>query len=137
MRKTNSPPPGFAEAAFAHFAMMGSGLACPTEAREASEGWWGRQDSNLRSHEAADLQSAPFATRDTPPFQWRAIRYPFCGDGTGHGDVKAAERPQKGSRPGAFMGESDRQSQPRPAPKSTRNQAKLPIRGTHDKKRPV
>ena len=33
--------------------------------REAS--WWGRKDSNLRSHEAADLQSAPFATRDTPP----------------------------------------------------------------------
>src|SRR5580704_4291942 len=41
------------------------------------EGWWGRQDSNLRSHEAADLQSAPFATRDTPPFQWRAIRFPL------------------------------------------------------------
>ena len=33
--------------------------------REAS--WWGRKDSNLRSHEAADLQSAPFATRDTSP----------------------------------------------------------------------
>src|SRR4051794_1406805 len=29
--------------------------------------WWGRKDSNLRSHEAADLQSAPFATRDTSP----------------------------------------------------------------------
>jgi hypothetical protein len=41
--------------------------ACRAVAREASEGWWGRQDSNLRSHEAADLQSAPFATRDTPP----------------------------------------------------------------------
>ena len=41
--------------------------ACQAVAREASEGWWGRQDSNLRSHEAADLQSAPFATRDTPP----------------------------------------------------------------------
>ena len=37
----------------------------------------GRQDSNLRSHEAADLQSAPFATRDTPPFQQRAIRFPL------------------------------------------------------------
>src|ERR1700743_106667 len=33
--------------------------------------WWGRQDSTLRSHEAADLQSAPFATRDTPPTRWR------------------------------------------------------------------
>src|SRR3982751_235219 len=42
-------------------------LACPAEAREASEGWWGKKDSNLRSHTAADLQSAPFATRDTPP----------------------------------------------------------------------
>ncbi|MGY4224961.1 hypothetical protein ACVMIH_002322 [Bradyrhizobium sp. USDA 4503] len=30
--------------------------ACRAVAREASEGWWGRQDSNLRSHEAADLQ---------------------------------------------------------------------------------
>src|SRR5262245_37560947 len=48
-----------------------AGLACPAVAREASEGWWGRQDSNLRSHEAADLQSAPFATRDTPPSQQR------------------------------------------------------------------
>src|SRR5215471_13319906 len=37
--------------------------------REA--GWWGRQDSNLRSHKTADLQSAPFATRDTPPSQQR------------------------------------------------------------------
>src|SRR5579863_867814 len=36
---------------------------------EAGEGWWGRKDSNLRSHEAADLQSAPFATRDTPPLR--------------------------------------------------------------------
>ena len=29
--------------------------------------WWGKKDSNLRSHKTADLQSAPFATRDTPP----------------------------------------------------------------------
>jgi hypothetical protein len=36
--------------------------------------WWGRQDSNLRSHEAADLQSAPFATRDTPPLDGSPIR---------------------------------------------------------------
>ena len=33
----------------------------------ANSGWWGRKDSNLRSHTAADLQSAPFATRDTSP----------------------------------------------------------------------
>jgi hypothetical protein len=36
--------------------------------------WWGRQDSNLRSHEAADLQSAPFATRDTPPLDSIVVR---------------------------------------------------------------
>src|SRR3954454_3479171 len=28
-------------------------LAGPAEAREASEGWWGKKDSNLRSHTAA------------------------------------------------------------------------------------
>jgi hypothetical protein len=38
-------------------------------ARFASEGWWGKKDSNLRSHKTADLQSAPFATRDTPPLK--------------------------------------------------------------------
>src|ERR1700742_3229832 len=44
---------------------MGFGVAAL--ARFASEGWWGKKDSNLRSHKTADLQSAPFATRDTPP----------------------------------------------------------------------
>src|SRR6266702_5661151 len=43
------------------------GLRRGSLARVASEGWWGRKDSNLRSHTAADLQSAPFATRDTSP----------------------------------------------------------------------
>ena len=38
------------------------------EARYREAGWWGKKDSNLRSHKTADLQSAPFATRDTPPF---------------------------------------------------------------------
>jgi AcrR family transcriptional regulator len=33
--------------------------------------WWGKKDSNLRSHKTADLQSAPFATRDTPPERHR------------------------------------------------------------------
>src|SRR5579864_3016202 len=46
-----------------------SEAACRAAACEASAGWWGRKDSNLRSHEAADLQSAPFATRDTPPLK--------------------------------------------------------------------
>ena len=45
-------PVGFGVAAFSRF---------------ASEGWWGKKDSNLRSRKTADLQSAPFATRDTPP----------------------------------------------------------------------
>ena len=43
------------------------GFGAAAFSRFASEGWWGRQDSNLRSHKTADLQSAPFATRDTPP----------------------------------------------------------------------
>src|SRR5450432_261521 len=34
-----------------------AGLACPAVACEASEGWWGKKDSNLRSHKTADLQS--------------------------------------------------------------------------------
>ena len=32
-----------------------------------SKPWWGKQDSNLRRLPPADLQSAPFATRDIPP----------------------------------------------------------------------
>ena len=56
-------PAGFGVAAFAHFATRKPGLACPAVAREASEGWWGRKDSNLRSHEAADLQASPLLTK--------------------------------------------------------------------------
>src|SRR6266481_2040557 len=44
--------------------------------------WWGRQDSNLRSHEAADLQSAPFATRDTPPLAGTRSASPCGADGS-------------------------------------------------------
>src|ERR1700730_1941346 len=44
------------------------------------EAWWGRKDSNLRSHEAADLQSAPFATRDTSPLNSIATRRRNRGD---------------------------------------------------------
>src|SRR5665213_1071427 len=53
------------------------------EARWPEAGWWGKKDSNLRSHKTADLQSAPFATRDTPPFN--RIKNPPAG--------LAAERP--------------------------------------------
>src|SRR3954465_8733789 len=61
---SESPPSprGFGGTAFATME------ACLAVAGGASEGWWGKKDSNLRSHKTADLQSAPFATRDTPPF---------------------------------------------------------------------
>src|SRR5204863_10146871 len=55
-------PSGFGEIAFA------TREACRAVAGGASDGWWGKKDSHLRSHKTADLQSAPFATRDTPPF---------------------------------------------------------------------
>src|SRR5260370_2922815 len=56
-------------------------VAAPRVARQG-EAWWGKKDSNLRSHKTADLQSAPFATRDTPPLnsiathppKWRRTR---------------------------------------------------------------
>ena len=79
--------------------------------------WWGRQDSNLRSHEAADLQSAPFATRDTPPLDGIAIR--IASRSTDRPWRREdRENPFTGSRPGAFMGERRPQSQPIEAPKS-------------------
>src|SRR5581483_5014267 len=81
-------PLGFGAAAFAHFATEERSVARPAVAREASEGWWGRKDSNLRSHEAADLQSAPFATRDTSPSQ---IHRKLARLGSGHQPVDDAE----------------------------------------------
>ncbi len=47
--------------------------------------WWGKKDSNLRSHKTADLQSAPFATRDTPPSQNPIATYPPKRRQKGHG----------------------------------------------------
>jgi hypothetical protein len=38
---------GFGATAFAHFATMEDRMACLAVAREASEGWWARQGSNL------------------------------------------------------------------------------------------
>ena len=58
-------------------------LAAPGVARKG-EAWWGKKDSNLRSHKTADLQSAPFATRDTPPFNTVASPSAGNGDGEGH-----------------------------------------------------
>lgn len=74
-------------------------MACLAEAREASEGWWGRQDSNLRSHEAADLQSAPFATRDTPPLDGSTIGPDLAG-----GPKTAMEREGRDSPDGGATG---------------------------------
>ena len=80
-------------------------LACRAVAREASEGWWGRQDSNLRSHEAADLQSAPFATRDTPPLDGSTIGPDLAG-GPKTAMEREAATARMGARPGAVMGEA-------------------------------
>src|SRR6185437_10224007 len=84
--------------------------SCEAPRREA--GWWGRKDSNLRSHEAADLQSAPFATRDTSPFKLHRKLGRRWG---GNQLVDDAEnrKPSQRLRSGAFMGEAPCQSQPR------------------------
>ena len=110
------------------------GLAASRAARGAKRGGGGR----TRTCEAMRrliYSQLPLPLGTLPRFNGARSASP-CGDGPGHGDVKAAETLPKGSRPGAFMGERGWQSQPRQAPKSTRNQAKLPILGTHDKKRP-
>ena len=92
--------------------------------------WWGRQDSNLRSHEAADLQSAPFATRDTPPLNNIHDLPAKMAPGKPRMTLKPVA---DGELPvGAFMTESPRQSQPRPAPNPGRDRLKLPLFGTRD-----
>ena len=90
--------------------------ACLAVAGGASEGWWGKKDSNLRSHKTADLQSAPFATRDTPPSNniasqtaWRRRIRPW---------MTLIPRADGVLPVGAFMGEGGWQSQPRQAPKN-------------------
>ena len=74
-----------------HAAPARSGVAAPRVAREG-EAWWGKKDSNLRSHKTADLQSAPFATRDTPPLN--PIASPPAGMATDMAmdDVKTGRR---------------------------------------------
>jgi hypothetical protein len=51
LRTARLRPLGFGAAAFATIE------ACLAVAGGASEGWWGKKDSNLRSHKTADLQS--------------------------------------------------------------------------------
>jgi hypothetical protein len=98
----------------------GLSLAAPRVARKG-EAWWGKKDSNLRSHKTADLQSAPFATRDTPPLKphppkWRQMRpWMMLKPGT-----------DGGLPVGRFMGESPRQSQPTPAANTWSEGPKLP-----------
>src|SRR6202045_3626772 len=117
-------PVGFGAAAFASFATLDRGvarrsvyafaslklrrtrlrphglrLAAPRVARKG-EAWWGKKDSNLRSHKTADLQSAPFATRDTPPFNPSQAHPPKRRRGRPSMTLKP-EHPM-GSRSGGF-----------------------------------
>src|SRR5262249_42965907 len=85
--------------------------ACPVVARGASEGWWGRKDSNLRSHEAGDLQSAPFATRDTSPSANVRYRPPEWRRAGPWMTLRPKARIEPAAA-GAFMGEGGWQSQP-------------------------
>ena len=103
--------------------------------RFASEGWWGRKDSNLRSHEAADLQSAPFATRDTSPSN--SVTEPaarVAEDRTM--DDAEAESTVEPAAAGAFMSEGGWQSQPTQAIKNDLDRAKLPYSGPRDTSSP-
>src|SRR3954454_9673620 len=81
---------------------------------QANNSWWGMQDSNLRSHEAADLQSAPFATRDTPPAAMAlAVHRQTAALGpTGPWAPQGRGTRLAGCAAGAFMGEPALQSQP-------------------------
>src|ERR1043165_578547 len=96
-------------------------LACGAVAREASEGGWGRQDSNLRSHKTADLQSAPFATRDTPPSQQRQQFVRKSGGGQNHQYGAEPATPGNGARSGAFMGKRTRKVNQGKRPKRRSN----------------
>lgn len=107
-------PPGFGGAAFSL----------------AREGWWGKKDSNLRSRKTADLQSAPFATRDTPPLNSIGTHPPKWRQ---RGHTMTLKPGADGELPvGAFMGESARQSQPRRPLIPGRHGLKLPLFGTRD-----
>jgi hypothetical protein len=44
------------------------GVAAPRVARQG-EAWWGKKDSNLRSHKTADLQSRFLVVREERGFQ--------------------------------------------------------------------
>jgi hypothetical protein len=72
-------------------------LVAPRAAHQG-EAWWGKKDSNLRSHKTADLQSAPFATRDTPPLNPIASPPAGMATDTAMDDVKTGRRWRTPSR---------------------------------------
>src|SRR5207247_2068477 len=113
--------------------LMGFGVAAFS--RFASEGWWGRKDSNLRSHEAADLQSAPFATRDTSPSASVRNRPPEWRRTGPWMTLRPKARFEPAST-GAFMGEAGWQSQPTQAAKCALKRPKLPYSGPRDTSSP-
>src|SRR5882762_155157 len=73
---------GFGVAAFTRFALQPSELACRAVAREASEGWWARQDSNLQPDRyerpalTIELQAPPRAAASERP---ATVLAPFTG----------------------------------------------------------
>jgi hypothetical protein len=102
--------------------------SCEAPWREA--GWWGRKDSNLRSHKTADLQSAPFATRDTSPLNSITTR-PGMAETRPWMTLKPRD-PITGSPVAAFMAESTLQSQPTGAANPRPPGLKLPLSGTRE-----
>jgi hypothetical protein len=98
--------------------------------RQYEAGWWGRQDSNLRSHEAADLQSAPFATRDTPPAQHRN---PPAEMATDRPWMTLKPRPPiTGSRSARLWGKRHGKVNQLEALIRAFRRPKLPLSGTHE-----
>jgi hypothetical protein len=104
--ETRLRPVGFGAASFA----IWQAAILRSAAREA--GWWGKKDSNLRSHKTADLQSAPFATRDTPPL--RPHRNPPAEMAAARLPMTLIPGADGGLPVGRFMAEGRWQSQPTP-----------------------
>jgi hypothetical protein len=107
-----------------------AGLACPAVAREASEGWWGKKDSNLRSHKTADLQSAPFATRDTPPLE--PHRRPPAQTAAGRPWMTLIPEADGELPVGRVYGRSRRAKSTKAGANTGPKRPKLPLSGTHD-----
>src|SRR5437899_6096 len=109
-------------------------VAAPRVARQG-EAWWGRKDSNLRSLTTADLQSAPFATRDTSPSASDRNRPPEWRRAGPWMTLRPKARLEPAST-GAFMGEAGWQSQPTEPAKIAPDGPKLPYSGPRDKSSP-